>query len=237
MPANNTYGLEQAPYPHPLDANADFVIEPYLKQYVGVYFDDTPTAPVLYDGETPVTIVPPSNIQESIQSAPELSQQLVYLGGIEYVSKFGDMSLKYVNEFAMQKAIRLKELVIGNENGQYFNSAMSDEFFNLAAGATAQAEDGTIIENPQGKPLLETIVLTNIGTITSPQDLTSCEKLKTFRALGTSIGGVLIADGAPIETLYLPNTITYTLQSSSEILGFQNDFYLIFKNYIIFNKM
>ena len=209
LPANNADRFDQAPYPHPLDANADFVIEPYLKQYVGVYFDKTPTTPVLYDGETPVTIVPPSNIQESIQSAPELSQQLVYLGGIEYVSKFGDMSLKYVNEFAMQKAIRLKELIIGNENSQYFNSAMSDEFFDLAAGATAQAEDGTTIENPYGKPLLETIVLTNIGTITSPQDLTSCEKLKTFRALGTSIGGVDIADGAPIETLYLPNTITY----------------------------
>lgn len=202
-------GFEVMPYPQPLDANANFVIEPYLKQYVGVYFDDTPTTPILYDGENPVTVVPIASIQEKIESSPNLTQQLVYLGGIEYISKFGDMSLKYVNEFAMQKAIRLKELILGNENSEYFNAAMSDEYFNLAAGATAQDIQGNTISNPLGKPLLEKIVLTNIGTISSPQDLTSCEKLKTFRALGTNLGGVLLADGVPIETLYLPKSITY----------------------------
>lgn len=193
----------------PLDADANFTIEPYLKQYVSVFFDDTPTDPVYYDGENSVVVMPTASRQTAIETSPSYSQQLVYLGGVEYISKFGDLSLKYLNEFAMNKAIRLKELYLGNDIAGYRNGVMKDEAFSLAAHKRMTDKDGNEIENPLGKPLLETVVLTNIDTLTSPQDLTSCEKLKTFRALGTNIGGVTLADGVPIETLYLPESITY----------------------------
>lgn len=193
----------------PLDADANFTIEPYLKQYVSVFFDDTPTDPVYYDGENSVVVTPTPSRQTAIETSPSYSQQLVYLGGVEYISKFGDLSLKYLNEFAMNKAIRLRELYLGNDTDGYRNGVMKDEAFSLAAHKRTTDKDGNEIENPLGKPLLETVVLTNIDTLTSPQDLTSCEKLKTFRALGTNIGGVTLADGVPIETLYLPDSITY----------------------------
>ena len=192
-----------------LDADLTFEITPYLKQYVGMYYDSIPSTPIRFDGENPVALTATPAVQKSIEETVGFSQQLIYFGGVEYISKFGDLSLKYANEFAMNKAIRLKELYLGSELTGYSNGLMSDEYFDLAAGATALDDTGKVISNPYGKPLLETIVLTNIGSISSPQDLTSCEKLKTFRALGTSLGGITLASGTIIDTLYLPNTITF----------------------------
>ena len=193
----------------PLDGDASFQITPYLKQFVGVYYDAIPTTPVLFNGKDPITVNPTASLQNSIKNTPTFSQQLVYLGGVEYISKFGDLSLKYADEFAMNKAIRLKELYIGNDNEAYDNRAMKDDAFNLGASAFTVDDKGNQIPNPLGKPLLETVVLSNIGSISNPQDLTSCEKLKTLRCLGTSLGGVSLASGTIVETLYLPDTITY----------------------------
>ena len=194
----------------PFDANANFDIKPYLKQYVSVWYDETPTETHFFDGKNSVEIRPFPSLQTAIENDLEVTQQLVYIGGIEYVSTFGDLSLKYVNEFLMNKAIRLKELILGNETPGYHNGLLSDEFFDMAAGKTALDPDTNLpIDNPYAKSLLETVVFTNISSLQSSRDLTSCEKLKTLRALGTSLAGVTLADGVPIETLYLPNTITY----------------------------
>ena len=200
----------QAEYPHALDANASFTIKPYLKQYASAIYDGTSTTPVLYNGNDSVVINPPSNLQESIKNSLQMSQQLVYIGGVEYISSFGDMSLKYVNEFKAQKAIRLQELILGNENPDYFNSVLTSANFKIDAAAKVIDDDTKKeISNPNAKTLLRKIVLTNIGTLDGDINLTSCEKLQELRALGTKISGILFADGAPIETLYLPNTITY----------------------------
>ena len=193
----------------PLDGDVSFTITPYLKQFVSVYFDSVPSTPILFNGKDPVITNPTEAVQNSIKNTPMFSQQLVYLGGIEYISKFGDLSLKYADEFAMNKAIRLKELYIGNDDESYDNRGMKDSAFNIGASAYTVDNDGKQIANPLGKPLLETVVLSNIGSISNPQDLTSCEKPTTLRALGTNIGGVSLASGTIVETLYLPASITY----------------------------
>lgn len=198
----------------PLDGDLNFEVVPYLKQYAGMWFDDTPTALKAAfnkeEGIKPVEITPSEAIQRAVEEDISYSQQLIYFGGAEYISKFGDLSLKYPNEFAMNKAIRLKELYLGNDTEGYYNNSMKDEFFDMAASKTI-VDNGKTITNPLGKPLLETVVLSNIGSLASSQDLTSCEKLKTLRALGTNLTGVTLAEGVPIETLYLPASITYLL--------------------------
>ena len=200
----------QSEYPHALDANASFEIKPYLKQYVSAIYDQASTTPILYNGEDSVTINPPPILQESIKNSLQMSQQLAYIGGIEYISSFGDMSLKYVNEFKAQKAKRLQELILGNENPNYFNSVLTDANFKLdAAAKVIDPDTKKEVFNPNAKTLLKKIVLTNINTLTEDIDLSSCEKLEELRTLGTKITGIKFADGAPIKVLYLPDTITY----------------------------
>lgn len=189
---------------YPLDASIDFTLAPYLKQYCSVYFDEiaVPAASgssTFYDEVYPVTIEPTAALQKDIDSsASPLSQQLVYIGGAQFLSSLGDLSTKYLDELNISGCVRLKELVVGSEVDGYKNELMKDSMFNLDDSATSA----------NAKPLLETIVLSKLGTLTSTQDVSGSEKLKTFRALGTNIGGVKLAEGTQIETLYLPNSIS-----------------------------
>lgn len=189
----------------PLDSEASMTITPYLKQYVGLWYDETPTATVAFDGENPITIEPFESVQNSVMNTPMFSQQLMYIGGLEYVSSLGDLSTKYFDELKIEPAIRLKELILGNENPGYKNTRLNNSNFFLDAGAkTAKGE-----VNPQAKPLLETLVLTNLSAFDAEMDISGSEKLKSCRALGTNLTGMTFADGVQLETLYLPRTISY----------------------------
>lgn len=189
----------------PLDSEASMTITPFLKQYVGLWYDETPTATIPFDGENPITIEPLPAVQNSVLNTPMFSQQLMYIGGLEYISSLGDLSTKYFDELKIEPAIRLKELILGNENPGYKNTRLNNSNFFLDAGA----KTATGATNPQAKPLLETIVLTNLSAFDAEMDISGSEKLKTCRALGTNLTGMTFADGVQLETLYLPNTISY----------------------------
>ena len=194
----------------PLDTDLSFEITPYLNQYVSVWYDDALARnPIKFDGKEAVVVPPLDSIMDSVKNTLNFSQQLLYISGSEYLSSLGDLSLKYPDEFQITKAKRLKDLYIGNDNENYINNVMKDDAFYLNAGANIAGEGGTIIPNENAKTLLETVVLSNISSLSSPQDLSGSTKLKELRALGTQIGGVELAEGVPIEQLFLPKTITY----------------------------
>lgn len=189
---------------YPLDAVIDFTLTPYLKQYCSVYFDEiaqpsVSSSSTYYDEVYPVIIEPTAALQKDIDSsAKPLSQQLVYIGGAQFLSTLGDLSTKYLDELNISGCVRLKELIVGSEVDGYKNELMKDNMFTLDDAASSA----------NAKPLLETVVLSKLGTLTSSQDVSGSEKLKTFRALGTNIGGVKLAEGTQIETLYLPSSIS-----------------------------
>lgn len=194
----------------PLDTDLSFEITPYLNQYVSVWYDDALARnPIKFDGKESVVVPPLDSIMDSVKNTLNFSQQLLYISGSEYLSSLGDLSLKYPDEFQITKAKRLKDLYIGNDNENYINNVMKDDAFYLNAGANIAGEGGTIIPNENAKTLLETVVLSNISSLSSPQDLSGSTKLKELRALGTQIGGVELAEGVPVEQLFLPKTITY----------------------------
>jgi hypothetical protein len=186
---------------NPLDATVQFNIKPHLDQFVSFYFDKTQFKPEKFDGENPVNLQLPEEKIQSIKIAPNFTQQLLYVGGSEYISSLGDLSLSYLDEFKIPKAKRLKDLVLGNDTPGYYNSLLRG--FQLSAGA--YNSDGTINEN--AKRLLEKVVLTNLTSLSSQIDISGSEKIKSFRALGTAIPSVSLADGCQIETLHLPKTI------------------------------
>lgn len=195
----DTYG------PHPLDCTTEFSgVRSYLKQYMSMQLDSGILDPTYCDGIEPITLKITEDMKNSIKSVGGFSEQLFYLGGGEYIADLGDLGLKYLNEFAIPTLKRLKRLQLGSDVPGYSNARLNSN--NLSLGANAYTGDGSI--NVNAKTLLEEVILTGLGSLSGQIDLTGSEKLKIFRALNTIIAGVSLAQGAQIETLHLPNTIT-----------------------------
>jgi hypothetical protein len=58
----------------PFDSEASMTITPYLKQFVGLWYDETPTATTMFDGENPITVEPLPAVQNSVLNTPMFSQ-------------------------------------------------------------------------------------------------------------------------------------------------------------------
>ena len=207
--------------PHPLDCTVDFQgVRSFLVQYMSLQADDGIYAPVRCNGYDPVTLNVASKIQRSIKTQPALTQQLVYLGGGEYIADLGDLGLKYLDEFVATTLKRLTSLRLGSDVPGYFNNQLNSS--NCQIGAHAYNIDGK--PNPEAKALLEEIVLTGLTGLDGELDVSGSEKLKTLRALRTILTSVNLAEGVQIETLHLPNTITnITLTEPVALRGILNN--------------
>ena len=195
--------VEENAYPTPLDAIADFNgFTPYLQQYVSILHDESYYKPVRYDGKTPLNLTFDPTFTNRVKTELPVTQQLVYFGGGEYIADLGDLSKKYFDELKLARLKRLKRLQLGSDTPGYFNSQLTQDNFQI--GANKYNADGTL--NDYAKSLLSYVNLTGLTGYTASVDLSSCEKLKEFRALGSNIAGVDLADGAQIETLHLPGT-------------------------------
>lgn len=186
------------------DTELTFNLTPYLKQYLSLYHDDTPTNKVkAEDGKSQAISLSENDVKEARAGDAAKLQQLVYVPGPAYVSSLGDVSNKYFDMLQLQNAIRIKDIVVGNDKYGYRNDALNDSSFKLDDEAIKN--DGST--NPVAKRLLEKIVLSNLSSLRSGIVVSGSEKLKEFRALGTNIQSVALADGVQIETLHLPSTI------------------------------
>lgn len=189
---------------HPLDCVGDYLnVKSYLAQYMSLYTDDAVTEAIPCDGEHSVNLMLPESIRQNIKYNIALTQQLVYMGGGEYISDLGDLSMKYLDELHIPTLKRLNSLILGSDIPGYFNNQLNPRSFVLGDSAYI---NGQVNEN--AKTLLEKVVLNGLGGLTAPVDVTGSEKLKEFRALRTKITGVQLADGVQIETLHLPESVT-----------------------------
>lgn len=184
------------------DTELTFNLTPYLKQYLSLYHDDTPTNNIkAEDGKSQALSLTERDVKEA-QEDRKL-QQLIYVPGPAYISSLGDVSNKYFDQLQIQNAIRIKDIIVGNDKYGYRNDALNDSSFKLDDEAIKN--DGST--NPVAKRLLEKIVLSNLSSLRSGIIVSGSEKLKEFRALGTNIQSVALADGVQVETLHLPSTI------------------------------
>lgn len=187
--------------------NADWTwnLTPYLRQYVSLRFDEIVQGnPIEYEGDgKPIVVTPVADKIEEVKNTPNLTQQLFYIGGAEYISSLGDISLKYPDEIYLTELNRLKDIRLGNDTAGYYNNALT----TCILGTSAVNAEGGVNEN--AKKLLESIVLTGVQALSGTIDVTGSEKLKEFRALNTNINGVTFADGVQAEVVHLPRTITF----------------------------
>ena len=130
-------------------------------------------------------------------------EQIFNMGGGEYIADLGDLGLKYISQFFAPTLKRIKRLQLGSDIEGYNNG----ELKALDIGGSALTGEGK--PNKDAKTLLEEVILTGLASLNWTIDLTGSEKLKTFRALNTHLTGVSLAEGVLIETLHLPNTISF----------------------------
>lgn len=174
------------------DANATFRIKPYLSQYVSVLYDQTASNSVKFNlggASDYVDIEPPTSIGKRAALGVALTQQLAYIRGPEYVSSIGDLAPKYLNEFVLGPAKRLRELKVGDDRTGYRN----DNLTSLTIG-------------PKG--LLRSVDLSNLAQLTGDPEIDQCPKLEVLKLLGTNIAALPLPKGNVLTTVYLPKTLS-----------------------------
>ena len=190
-----------------LDADVSFNITPYLTQYTSVYYDALPRSGGRYDIQNPppegyVTVTPLESIKQNIDNGVSFTQQLVYIYGPAYLRDIGDLSLRYLDQLDINPAIRLNRLVLGNDNPLYRNDGATLASIQI----NSPYKDASGALNPNAKSLLEYLDLSNLSNMKGGIDVTGCLKLKTVRALGSSLTAINLPEGNVISTLYLPDT-------------------------------
>ena len=191
------------PGTQPLDFDPTYKITPYLKQYISYSWDEVLSSPIYANGGETISVPPFSHKLNDIYNTPNMTQQLLYWGGDEYISSLGDLSLKYLDKFTADGAKRLKDLILGSDTPGYRNELLNSDSFTIEDQKTI-IKDGQVVSNPNAKTLLEKVVLTNLTGLTKEQTYTGSEKLKELRALNTGIPAFTLADGVQIEILHLP---------------------------------
>ena len=193
-----------------IDSDCTYEVTPYLNFYVttftdeNVYQNDEPYDEIKYPNGQP-TKGDPSILQSYITG--RVDQQLNYFSGTKYISSFGDLSTKYINQIKLPDCPRLLDITLGSDAPEYFN----DETLSPFELYTEIDENTNKPQSSYEKPLLEVINLSNLRGLNFLLDVRSPSKLKEFRALGTRLTNVVFADGAPLNTVHLPNTVS-TLQ-------------------------
>ena len=156
-------------------------ITPAIDLYAGVRFGGG-TTPQLQrtTANTPVQFT---------YVAPSVTEMETWIYSADMIVDVGDLSVFYPNELDFSKAIRLRRLKIGSSAVGYTNNNLKKL-------------------DVRNSVLLEHIDCRNCPRLDISVDLEGSPRLSEAYFDGTSITGVDLADGAPIETLHLPSTIT-----------------------------
>ena len=166
-------------------------IKPALDQYLVAWPDDSAThvTPIFTRGGEITEI----DLMTLFSKDATYQQQIIHIGGYNYLQEFGDLSLLYLDEFNLPAdAHNITKIQLGNKNNNYDNNK-----FPVSSISNATS----------GKYLLKLFDITNIKNINTNINLSDSVKLETFKALGSKITGASFADGVNLQHLYLPNTI------------------------------
>lgn len=118
-----------------------------------------------------------------------VTEMETWIYSADLITDVGDLSVFYGNEFDFSRATRLQRLKIGDGSANYSNTNLK-----------------TI--DVRNSSLLEYIDVRNCPNLAITVNLEGSPILKEAYFDGTSITGCDLADGASIEKLHLPSTIT-----------------------------
>lgn len=113
------------------------------------------------------------------------SADIIDVYSASMIQSLGDLSSCYAATVDTSRATKLKELKIGNSTPGYDNPSMT----TLTLGANF---------------LLETLNIENVSGLTQALNLSALNNLKTLKAKGSNITGVVFADGGQMMIAQLP---------------------------------
>ena len=216
LPGKNDVFVSQ-PYPYKyFDATPEYYVTPYLDFYITTFIDEIPVRASEAYNEAKYPNGMPTYVSESALSGYKdgrVDQQLNYFAGSAYISSLGDLSTKYATEMHFPNTPRLLDITLGSDIPGYFSSETPNPL-EIDAGVD---QTGKVIEGHE-KPLLEKIILSNMTGVIKDIDTRAASRLREFRALGTKLPYVKFADGAPLDTVHLPNTTTQLIFNQNKNL-------------------
>ena len=151
---------------------------------------------------TPIKITFPVDIAKGIKNLPNKDQQLLYIYASSQLTDLGDMSKLYFSEFNMgNNCKKLTRLLLGNDNFDCLDNTGAKRGYYRIGAQKLGLKDMPLLQ----EMCLSGIRTSNTGGVT--YNLSSSEKLKSFRALRTDVTNVTFAKGVALDTLYLPEGI------------------------------
>ena len=175
--------------------NGTLTVTPAIDMYVGVYFGGGTT--VALKRTTANT-----SVSFEYQAGTTAQQMETWIDSGDMITDLGDLSIFLPNELDFSRATKIKRLQIGSTRQGYSNSHLT----------TLDVRNST---------LLEYIDLRNCPNLGITVNLEGSPRLKEAYFENTSITGVDLVEGCPIETLHLPSTVTtLTLVNLNKLTDF-----------------
>lgn len=124
------------------------------------------------------------------------TDQEMYIYGLDDIVDLGDLSTKYFNKFQLNRATKLRKLILGSHEGNFSNPNLG------TANVFVIGDKGANV------PFLEEINIENCSGIKDALDLSACPYLQNVYAKGSAITTVNFYPGGNLQHVELPASTT-----------------------------
>ena len=154
--------------------NFDITLTPYSHMYINVKYNTAP----------PVKMRAVPNQEYTVEYTGDVAD-IIEIYSASCLKSIGDLSACYLINGDFSNAKKIRELVLGNDTEGYNNT----NTMTLGLGSNE---------------LLNKLDIQNMSGLSSSLDLSGLKNLKELYALGSSVSGVIFADGGNIEIAEIP---------------------------------
>lgn len=165
--------------------NFDISLTPYSHMYINVKYNTAP----------PVKMRAVPNTEYTIEYTGDVAD-IIEIYSASCLKSIGDLSACYLINGDFSNAKKIRELVLGNDTEGYNNT----NAMTLGLGSNE---------------LLNKLDIQNMSGLSSSLDLSGLKNLKELYAIGSSVSGVIFADGGNIEVAEIPPVGSLSMKNLS----------------------
>lgn len=174
--------------------NFDMHLIPYSYIYINVKYNTAP----------PIRVRAVPNQEYTIEYTGGLAD-IIEIYSASCLKSVGDLSACYLTNGTFANAVKIRDLVLGNNTDGYNNTNV----MTLGLGSNE---------------LLNKLNIQNMSGLTHSLDLSGLKNLEELYAFGSSVGGVTFADGGNIEIAQIPDVGTLEMKNLDNLTddGFES---------------
>ena len=190
--------------------NFDISLTPYSHMYINVKYNTAP----------PVKIRAVPNQEYTVEYTGDIAD-IIEIYSASCLKSIGDLSSCYLINGDFGNAKKIRELILGNNTEGYNNT----NTMTLGLGSNE---------------LLNKLDIQNMSGLSSSLDLSGLKNLKELYALGSSVSGVIFADGGNIEIAEIPavgslsmKNLNYLTEEGMEVESYNSLTKLVAENSLL----